>query len=233
MATEMIDWPPLEKVLPKVELVAEDGEPMESIWHLFCTVLLLESIKSPLRGRDYFAGGNQFIYFNVEQARNRDFRGPDFYVVLDVPREPMRPYWCVWEEGGKYPNVIVELLSATTAKTDRTIKKDIYEKIFRTPNYFCFDPDARTLQGWQLRDETYEALEPNESGWLWCSQLQLWLGPWEGKFQDYQATWVRFYDRDNKLIPTPEEMQRTRAEQAESELAQLKARLAELEKPPT
>jgi len=138
MATDVTDCPPREQLLPQVELVAEDGIPMESGWHLLCIHLLLDVVGWHLRGRnDYFAAGNQFIYFSVQQVPNRDFRGPDFYLVLNTTREPLRPWWCVWEEDGKYPNVIIELLSPTTAVLDRTTKKDIYEQTFRTPNYFC------------------------------------------------------------------------------------------------
>ena len=42
---------------------------------------------------------------------NRDFRGPDFFVVLDVDGEVDRKSWIVWEENGRYPDVIVELMS--------------------------------------------------------------------------------------------------------------------------
>lgn len=244
MTTDLVDWPPLEEILPKVELIAEDGEPMESNWHFFSVILLIESIKHHLRGRDdYYAGGNQFIYFDVERARNRNFRGPDFYLVLDVPREPIRDYWCVWEEGGKYPNVIVELLSPTTAKADRTVKKDIYAGVFRTPFYYCYDPATQTLEGWRQPCDGYLPLTPNERGWLWCPAVELWLGTWEGKFLDYHGTWLRFYDSNGEVVPTPAEAatrqasaesqrasaESQRAEAAERENVQLKVRIAELE----
>src|SRR5207244_3129600 len=98
--------------LESVELAAEDGENLESDWHRRCMNLLIEVIAHHLRGRtDFYVGGNMFIYFNLEQARNRDFRGPDFFFVWGASLEPMRPYWAVWNEGGRYPNVIIELLS--------------------------------------------------------------------------------------------------------------------------
>ncbi len=46
------------------------------------------------------------------------------------------------KEGGKYPNVIVEILSDSTANIDRTKKKILYQNTFRTPNYFWFDPES-------------------------------------------------------------------------------------------
>ena len=53
----------------------------------------------------------------------------------------------MWEENGRYPDVIVELMSSSTAEVDTGIKKDIYEQIFKTPDYFVFHPfDPSSLQ---------------------------------------------------------------------------------------
>jgi Uma2 family endonuclease len=236
---------------PRVKLIESDGEPLESDWHVRAIQLLIDVVSYHLRGRDdFYCGGNMFIYYSEKQARNRDYRGPDFFFVQGVPRLPMRPYWAVWDEEGRYPDVIIELLSATTAKVDRTTKKDIYEKTFHTHEYYCYDPDAQRLEGWRLINHRYEPIAPNDQGWLWCEELGLWLGPWEGKFQDNPATWLRFYDAAGKLGPTfaegaqdeaeaerqraeaerqRAEAERQRAEAAEAELAQLRAALAEKE----
>src|SRR5205807_1802885 len=57
-----------------------DGEALESPWHWAAIVLLVDSVRSYLRGRtDFFAGGNMFFYYSEEQARNREYRGPDFF----------------------------------------------------------------------------------------------------------------------------------------------------------
>jgi Uma2 family endonuclease len=234
----------IERRLRTLDLVEDNGENMESDWHRLAMNLLIEQICWFLRGRkDFFCGGNMFIYFNVEQARNRDFRGPDFFFVNGVPREPLRRWWAVWDEGGRYPDVIIELTSPSTTKEDHTTKKDVYEQIFRTRDYFCYDPDTQTLEGWHLGDGHYEPLTANERGWLWCKELELWLGTWEGTFMGLQATWLRFYDRDGNVLPIFAEAERQRAEAerqraeaerqradaAEAELARLKARLAQLE----
>jgi Uma2 family endonuclease len=156
---------------------------------------------------DYFVGGNMFIYYSSEQARNRDFREPDFFVVLNVDGSQDRQGWVVWEENGRYPDVIVELMSPSTAAADTGVKKDIYEQIFRTPDYYVFDPfDPNSLRGWHLDlDEGYQELTPNEQGWLWCQRLGLWLGTWEGTIEDKPALWLRFYDQEGNLVPLPEE----------------------------
>src|SRR5947209_3221201 len=123
----------LAEILPKVELIETDGVPLESDWHRAAIGLLIEVIDWLFRGRtDFYVGGNMFIYYCEEQARTRRYRGPDFFFVDGVNREPRRRYWVVWKEGGRYPDLIIELLSPRTAKRDRTTKKDLYEKVFRT-----------------------------------------------------------------------------------------------------
>jgi Uma2 family endonuclease len=211
-----------------VELVSEDGENLETDWHVRNINLLIEVVTCHLHGRtDFYVGGNMFIYFNLEQARNRDFRGPDFFFVWGASLEPMRPHWAVWHEGGHYPDVIIELLSPRTASEDRGPKKKVYETIFHTSDYFCYDPQAKGLDGWHLVDGGYQTLPSSERGWLWCEQLALWLGTWEGKYQEHQATWLRFYTPDGKVVPTFAEAEQQRADAAEAELARLRAQLGQ------
>src|SRR5262245_3692770 len=157
--------------------------------------LLIESVYYAMSGRnDYYCSGNMFIYFSEQQVRNKDFRGPDFYFVKNVEREPIRPYWAVWKEKGRYPDVIIELMSATTRNEDLTVKKDVYEKTFHTYEYFCYDPDTKELFGWRLKDSVYRSIDPSENARLWCEQLGLWLGTWVGTHMGRDMTWLRFFD---------------------------------------
>ena len=67
--------------------------------------------------------------------RNKEFRGPDFFAVLNIDGRTDRQGWVVWEENGRYPDVIVELMSPSMARIDKGIKEDIYGEVFRTPDY--------------------------------------------------------------------------------------------------
>jgi len=88
-----------------------DEPPLESDLHRDQIELLLACLKWWWRERtDFYATGNLTIYFSEEHITTRDFRGPDFFVVLGVENRPRRS-WMVWAEQGKYPNVIIELLS--------------------------------------------------------------------------------------------------------------------------
>ncbi|MGP1385346.1 MAG: Uma2 family endonuclease [Thainema sp.] len=141
-----------------------DEPTMETDLHLRQMLLLISCLNWLWRDRnDYFASGNLTVYFSSKQIKSQDFRGPDFFVVLGTERR-MRKSWVVWEEDGKYPNVIVELLSKSTAQTDRGVKKDIYQNTFRTPEYFWFDPDSLEFAVFLLVGGIYEPMEPNEKG---------------------------------------------------------------------
>lgn len=218
--------------LPNVPLAESDGEPLESHWHVLQIALLIELLAYRFRDRDdYYVGGNMFIYFSEEQARNKDYRGPDFFYVDGVNRLPMRRYWAVWLEDGRYPDVIIELLSPWTAVMDRTTKKALYERTFKTHEYFCYDPRTEQVEGWRLGGRgRYQTIKADERGWMWVEELGLWLGPWKGKYQGFEAVWLRFYDAEGRLVPLRGEDAEQRAETAEAELTRLKARLAELEK---
>jgi Uma2 family endonuclease len=211
-------------------LPEEDGEPLESDWHRLAINLLIEVIRYFLRERrDYFAGGNMFLYFSEEQVRNKDYRGPDFFFVWGVDRDRERPYYAVWQEGGKYPNVIVELLSPSTAATDRTTKKDLYEKVFRTSEYILYDPATKKLEGWHMTNGDYEPMELDERGWLWSRRLELYIGLWEGRYLETKGVFPRFFDVRGNLVLTGREDQHRRAD-SEQQRADDEKRRADDEK---
>ena len=196
----------------------ESNEPeMESSLHYAQLALLVACLEWLWRDRnDFFIGANLTIYFSREQLKNRDFRGPDFFLINQTERRA-RKSWVVWEEGGQYPDLIVELLSPATAKTDRSLKKVLYQDRFRTPEYFWFSPDTLEFEGYRLRGQHYEAIAPNDAGWRWSDVLGLFLG--------VQNETLRYFHRSGELVPTPEEA--AEAAQLAAETAQLKVQAAQ------
>src|SRR3990172_4663562 len=90
---------PIDVERPDLDLPTEDGEPMETYQHFLQMSLCLYVILHTWRDRnDFFAGGDMFVYYSLEQAqqviaelegtaRKRiAFRGPDVFVVLGVER---------------------------------------------------------------------------------------------------------------------------------------------------
>lgn len=209
-------------VFPPGDLLS-DEPPLETELHLRQLVLLIQCLEEWWKERqDFYAFGNLTIYYSPHQLKSEQFRGPDFFVVLGTERKP-RKSWVVWEEGGKYPNLIVEVLSDTTADTDRGLKKQIYQDIWRTPDYFWFDPSTLEFQGFQLVAGQYQELQPNSQGWLWSQQLGLYLG--------VQSEQLRFFTPESQLIFTPQEQasqEQQQKELAQQRVEQLSARLREM-----
>lgn len=210
-------------VFPPGDLLS-DEPPLETDLHRLQMTLLIACLEWLWQERnDFYASGNLTIYYSPRQRKSEKFRGPDFFVVLGVERNP-RKSWVVWEENGKYPHVIVEILSPKTAATDRGLKKQLYQDIFRTPDYFWFDPNSLEFKGFHLVDGDYEELQPNERGWLWSKQLGLYLGIYESK--------LRFFSVQGQLIPTPQEVveqEQQQRSQVEKQLTQTEQQLTEME----
>jgi len=227
---EVVIDPALLPNFPPTDLPAEDGIPLESDWHRCAMNLLIESVVYRWRERrDFFAGGNMFIYFSMQQIRNRDYRGPDFFVVQGIDGSYAREKWEVWVENGRYPDVIVELMSPSTAREDVGPKKDLYEQTFRTPEYFCYDPDTATLQGWHLANSHYEPIRPDARGRLWSKVLDAWLGTWDGSYLQRHRRWLRLFDADDMLVLIEAEAARQHADtvQQQAEAAQQQAEAAQ------
>jgi hypothetical protein len=139
-------------------------------------------------------------------------------VVLGTEKKD-RKSWVVWGENGLYPNLILEILSDSTKRVDKGLKKDLYQNTFRTPDYFWFDPNTLELQGFHLMDGRYQAIQPTEQGWLWSQQLELYLGLVDNK--------LRFFSANGELIPSLEELaeqERQRAEQEQQRAEQERQR---------
>jgi Uma2 family endonuclease len=221
--------PPGVKVPPgQNELPYDDGEPMETPFHDAQDALLKDTLLDAWSTRrDVFVAGNMFVYFSELQVRSNDFRGPDVIVVLDVDGAKERKSWVAWEEGGRLPDVVIEVTSESTAHIDRGEKMLIYSQIWRTSNYFIFDPDTQVLEGYCL-DATgrrYTPIAPDARGDLEVRALGLKLGLRPASYRRYERLFVRWLTKDGTPLPTAQE----RAESERARAAAERARADELE----
>jgi Uma2 family endonuclease len=233
------------------ELVVDDGIPMDNDLHVLQASLLRESVIRVMkeRGRDdFFAAGNVFVYYSVEQARHvaeggSYFRGPDFFFVQGVPPRH-RTAWVSWEEGGRLPDLIVELLSPSTESIDRNEKAELYASVFRTPEYYLYKMETGELEGLRLVRGSYRPMVRNARGRFESKVLGLELGLRHGTHKMQEAAWLRLFTPDGRLVLSNEEAEeqalsraeaerqraeaeRQRADAAEAELKRLRALLDE------
>ncbi|NEQ37788.1 MAG: Uma2 family endonuclease [Okeania sp. SIO3I5] len=187
----------LEAIMPDATQLESDEPEMESSQHYAQLMLLVTCLEWLWRNKnDYFIGANLTIFYSRQHLKTKEFRGPDFFLVKDTQKQP-RKSWVVWEENGKYPNLIIELLSDSTARVDRNLKKQLYQNNFRTPEYFWFDPETMEFMGFCLKQNGYAEIQPNQEGWRWSQELELYLGVDEGK--------LRYFTANGERVPTPQE----------------------------
>ncbi|RKZ55006.1 MAG: Uma2 family endonuclease [Candidatus Parabeggiatoa sp. nov. 3] len=202
-----------------------DGVPMETERHKKQMDLLVDSLE-PWLGERGYVGGNMFVYFSLKQLKNEDFKGPDVFVTLGLGNQE-RKSWVVWEEG-KSPDVVIELLSESTAKKDKTSKKDIYQNQLKVAEYFWFDPfNPDDFQGFELSKRVYKAL-PKHNDSFTSQSLGLKLALWHGRYKNVETTWLRWATLEGDYLLLPQEIEAKRADQERAEKEQALQRAARL-----
>ena len=195
------------ETMPDARVLLSDEPEMESSLNYSQLMFLVACLNWHWQEKmDYFIGANLTIYFSRQQLKKRDFRGPDFFLVKDVTNQP-RSSWVVWEEDGRYPNLIIELLSESTAQVDRTLKKELYQNRFRTPEYFWFSPDRLEFMGYRLVGNHYQEIPPNVFGQRWSEELELFLGVENKK--------LCYFTPDGQRVLSPDEAARQAQQRAD------------------
>ena len=160
---------------------------------------------------------------------------PDIMLALDVRwgddlsiREN-RSYFA-WIRN-KVPDVVIETVSDQTGDED-TYKLSQYAN-WGIPYYVIFDPEEHlgkgVLRAFVLHGGVYE---PTAAALFPTVGLGLTL--WSGEYEGQKGEWLRWHDRDGRLILTGHEraeQERQRAEQLEAEIARLRALLESKDRP--
>jgi Uma2 family endonuclease len=204
---------------------------MESERHLKQASLLWTSLDAHWADRqDVFIASDLWLYFSAAQAKKNHFRAPDVMVVVDTERRE-RKAWVVWEEDGRVPDVVIEILSDSTAHVDRGEKKRVYERL-GVPEYFLYDAEIGDLEAYRLSGGRYARIRPEPSGRARSRRLGLDLGVWRGIHHGIEAPWLRWFEQGGPMVPTLEEragVAEDRAAAAEDRAADDRARAAAAE----
>jgi len=205
------------------ELPYDDGVPMDTEQHRLQMELLINSLKPWLyQANKGYVSGNMFVYFSPTQVKNEDFKGPDVFVVLGVSNH-VRKSWVVWEEG-KAPDIVIELLSESTASKDKGQKKKVYQNQLKVPEYYWFDPyNPNDFQGFRLKNKIYTEL-PFKDNSFTSQSLGLKLTRWHGVYQNVETVWLRWTTLDGELLLLPDETEAKRANAEAQHAAQEKQR---------
>ena len=196
-------------------LVTEDDTPVDNIFSEKQQRLLTEPLYSSWdAGRLFLATANVGLFYAVRQPP----LVPDALLSLDVEvpgdwlAKEHRSYF-IWEFG-KAPEAVVEIVS--NAQGGETTDKMVKYAQIGIPYYAIHDPglivQPEPLRVFVLRERAYE---PCPAGWLPFVGLGLTL--WQGRFENCEAVWLRWCDRQGRVIPTGAERAQQEGERAENE----------------
>jgi len=139
-----------------------DGKPIaETPIHYDNLAGLMQMLKDHYAGDpSVYISGNMFLYF-VEGDPKKSI-SPDVFVTLGVGNR-YRNIYCTWLEGGKGPDLVVEMTSPKTRREDAGKKFLIYQDILKVREYFRYDPLDEylkpPLQGHRLVEGRYVPIE--------------------------------------------------------------------------
>jgi hypothetical protein len=197
------------------EIVTEDDTPVDNMISEKQQRLLTRPLYSSWdAGRPFLATANVGLFYAVRQPP----LVPDVLVSLDVQvpgdwfAKEHRSYF-VWEFG-KAPEAVVEIVSNTEG--GETTEKMLKYAQIGILYYAIYDPAAAVqpepLRVFVLRDKSYV---PCSAEWL--PALGLGLTLWHGTFENWDTNWLRWCDREGRVIPTGAERADQESERADQE----------------
>lgn len=229
-------------------LILEDDTPLDNFQSEVQQRLLVEPLySSQALPSPFLAAANVGVFYKL----HGEPIVPDTFLSLGVQRAEdfterrYRSYF-VWEFG-KVPDVCIEIVSnregdeltlsqKSRQKGKTACKKDLYARV-GVPYYVVFDPlrqlqsasemDGALLRVWELHAGQYQELTPVEGivavgKWVWLDTVGLGLTLWEGAFEEsIDRLWLRWCDRQARVIPTGAERAETESQRADRLAAKL------------
>ena len=195
-----------------------DGKPMADNTKQFNWITLIKEGLEAVFDQDprVFVAGNLLWYPVEGQPAIRN--APDVLVALDRPKGDRGSYK-QWEEGGQPPQVVMEILSPGNRAGEMQKKFAFYQR-YGAEEYYVYDPDHNTLEGWERRDGAFAEI----------SDVARWTSPRLGiRFELGEET-LFIYRPDGGRFTTYAEMVHValaatlRANQAEQRADQEEAR---------
>lgn len=212
-----------------------DGKPMgETEKHVNAILDTIQSLRLHLKDRpDAYVVGNNFVFW--EQGNPKARVSPDTYVVFGVDKT-VRDAFFSWLENDNLPSVVFEMTSRSTRGEDMGRKFRLYEQVWRTAEYFQFDPSGDylrpRLQGYRLgSDGRYARINEGQDGRLRSEQLGLDLVAEGQSLRLFDPVRGRFLpsigeaDARADAEAARAQAEAARAQTAESEVERLRAEL--------
>jgi len=215
-----MNWP------DHTQLPETDGSFVKNFQEHPQSILLTDSITPVLQQRhpdgQYCIGQDCGIYWRLADPPEKGAEAPDWFYVPDVPpllAGQIRRSYVMWQEY-LAPLIVLEFASGRgdeeRDRTPLTGKFWIYEQVIRPAYYGIYEVTAAQVEVYQLAAGVYQPAPANERGHYPISPLGVELGIWQGRYQNMDLPWLRWWDQAGNLLLTGEEraeQERQRAEQ--------------------
>jgi Uma2 family endonuclease len=234
--------PPLPPPFPDhTQLPESDGSFVKNFQEHPQSLLLTDSLGPILQQRhpdgQYAIGQDCGIYWRETDPPEKGAEAPDWFYVPGVPPfldGKIRRSYVFWREL-RAPLIALEFASGDgseerdatplgTVREGQTIRPGkfwVYEQIIRIPYYGIYEIAQQKLEVYHLVDFAYQPLAANDRGHYAIAPLGVELGLWDGSYQNQTQRWMRWWDEEGNLLLIGDEraeLERQRAEQAQSQL---------------
>ena len=250
------------------QLPESDGTFVKNFQEHPQSILLTDSITPVLEkihpDANYCIGQDSGIYWRLTDPLERGAEAPDWFYVPDVPPTldgQLRRSYVMWQELIA-PLIVLEFVSGNGAQErDRTPllrsgqqetkpgKFWIYENVIRPAFYGIYEVSKASVEVYYLMENRYRLVAANERGHYPIEPLGVELGIWQGRYQNVDLPWLRWWDSEGNLLLAGAEradveqqradveqqradveqqradVQQQRADRAQQELEQLRAQL--------
>lgn len=203
-----------------------DGQPMADNTKQFRWIVTIKQNLDWMYADDsnVFVAGDLFWY--PVEGRNNIVNAPDVMVVLGRPKSDRGSYK-QWEEEKIAPQVVFEILSPSNSQTEMDKKLLFYDR-YGVEEYYIYNPDKYTLNGWLRAEDGLDAIE-QMNGWV-SPRLSIRFDLSAEELQIYRPDGSNFYSYVEICQQLEQEKQRAeqerqRAEQAEQRMEEMEALL--------
>jgi Uma2 family endonuclease len=207
---------------PDVVYPESDGKPMAENTEQFEWIVTIEGgLEAMFRDNpDVFVAGD-LLWYPVE-GDSTTCTAPDAMVAFGRPKG-FRGSYQQWLEGNIPPQVVFEVLSPSNRHADHIRKFNFYQD-HGVEEYYVYDPDRSTLEGWQRKGQRLREIP----------QMHGWVSPRLGIRFELQGGELRIYKPNGERFATYVELEAMREQanrerdEARQEVERLRARMREL-----
>lgn len=228
------------------QLPESDGTFVKNFQEHPQSILLTDSIRPVLQqfypdGR-YCIGQDCGIYWRLTEPPEKGAQAPDWFYVPNVPPlidGEVRRSYVLWQEYVA-PLIVLEFVSgdgseerdstspfANREENGEEKKKPgkfwVYEQAIRLPFYGIYEVKKASVEVYQLVQSHYELISANERGHYAIAPMGVELGIWQGRYEEMELPWLRWWDSEGNLLLTGEERSQLLASQLEQERQQKEA----------